>query len=324
MTGGRAPVLDDGLPSYAELLERTDAPPGSIWGLFGDDDEIGACNVLGPAEVQRGVSCARRGEVFSLDHPIGAFDSPHRPPAQHTIVDLGRGWLDDHLDSYYLQQTSQIDGLRHVAHRDHGAYNGVDRSRLVPGDPTIGVNRWADRGIVGRGVLLDVSRHLEQQGRRIRHAPGEPIGPAMLDEICAAQGVVLQRGDLLLLHTDYLAHRIAHPGVRGHAGLEQSRAMLAWLWDHRIPLVAADTVATECSPPVSSSPFTRPDAIDASDSLMHAELIALLGMVIGELWNLTALAADCAADGRYEFLLVVKPLDLVGGVGSPPNATAVK
>jgi kynurenine formamidase len=315
--------IADGLPSYAELLARTDAPPGSIWGLFGADDELGACNLLGDAEVRRGLACARRGLVFSLDHPIGAFDSPHRPPAQHTILDLGRGWRDDYLDTYYLQQTSQIDGLRHVAHREHGFYNGADASRLVPGDPLLGVNRWADRGIAGRGVLVDVARHLERHGRRVRHAPGEPISAALIDEVLAEQGTALERGDLLVLHTDYLAHRIAHPGVRGHAGLEQSREMLAWLWDHRIPLVASDTVATECSPPVASSPFTPPDPLDASDSLMHGELIALLGMVIGELWNLTALAEHCASDGRYDFFLVVKPLDLVGGVGSPPNATAI-
>jgi hypothetical protein len=57
---------------------------------------------------------------------------------------------------------------------------------------------------------------------------------------------------------------------------------------------------------------------------MHPQLIALLGMVVGELWRLDELAADCAGDGIYEFLLVVKPLNVVGGVGSPPNATAVK
>jgi hypothetical protein len=47
-------------------------------------------------------------------------------------------------------------------------------------------------------------------------------------------------------------------------------------------------------------------------------------MVVGELWDLEALAEDCAADGRHTCLLVVKPLNLIGGVGSPPNATAVK
>lgn len=44
----------------------------------------------------------------------------------------------------------------------------------------------------------------------------------------------------------------------------------------------------------------------------------------GELRALDELAADCADDRIYEFLLVCKPLNIIGGVGSPPNATAVK
>ena len=44
----------------------------------------------------------------------------------------------------------------------------------------------------------------------------------------------------------------------------------------------------------------------------------------GEFWDLDALAADCAADGVYEFFLTATPLNLEGGVGSPANAVAVK
>jgi len=50
----------------------------------------------------------------------------------------------------------------------------------------------------------------------------------------------------------------------------------------------------------------------------------MLGMVVGELWRLDELADDCEADGVYDCMLVVKPLNVIGGVGSPPNATAIK
>jgi hypothetical protein len=36
------------------------------------------------------------------------------------------------------------------------------------------------------------------------------------------------------------------------------------------------------------------------------------------------LADACAADGRYQMLLVSVPLNLRGGVGSPPQAVAIR
>ena len=54
---------------------------------------------------------------------------------------------------------------------------------------------------------------------------------------------------------------------------------------------------------------------------MHPFVIGLLGFILGELWNLDALAEDCSADGVYECLLVAKPLNVIGGVGSPANRT---
>ena len=103
-------------------------------------------------------------------------------------------------------------------------------------------------------------------------------------------------------------------------GLVQSHETLAWLWDHRVALIACDNIAVEVTPAVSDSPFDPREA----GGLMHQELIALLGFALGELWRLTELAEDCARDGTYEFLVVCKPLNLVGGVGSPANAVAIK
>jgi len=101
-------------------------------------------------------------------------------------------------------------------------------------------------------------------------------------------------------------------------GLEQSEAVVAWLWDHRISMIAADTPALEAYPTVADAPFpwTHP--------LLHPILIGLLGMALGELWNLEQLAEDCAHDGVYASMLAYKPLNLVGGVGSPANALAVQ
>lgn len=70
------------------------------------------------------------------------------------------------------------------------------------------------------------------------------------------------------------------------------------------------SVAVEAWPPV-----TTPDR-----GFLHLNLITYFGMNLGEMRDIDALAADRAADGVYEFLLTSAPLNIRGGVGSPPNA----
>jgi len=42
------------------------------------------------------------------------------------------------------------------------------------------------------------------------------------------------------------------------------------------------------------------------------------------MWAHEELAADCASDCRYEFMLTAAPLPITGGVGSPVNPIAFK
>ena len=57
---------------------------------------------------------------------------------------------------------------------------------------------------------------------------------------------------------------------------------------------------------------------------MHQELIAKLGLPLGELWRLSDLATDCASHASYQCLICVKPLNLTGAIGSPANALAIR
>jgi hypothetical protein len=49
-----------------------------------------------------------------------------------------------------------------------------------------------------------------------------------------------------------------------------------------------------------------------------------MGLTIGELWDLDALAADCAETQVWEFLLVAAPIPFTGAVGAPVNPIALK
>jgi kynurenine formamidase len=202
------------------------------------------------------------------------------------------------------------------------------------GVPDLGIQLMAEKGIVGRGVLLDAKRYFEARGEPLDPFTMRRFTPDDLDAIAASQRTALQPGDMLLLYTGWAETWVntppdLRPRRRGTPGIAQSQAMLAWIWDHQVALFAADNGGLEASPVDPDSGFISPDepapARGAThNGMLHRQMIALLGLAIGELWKLDALAEDCAADRRYEMLLTAKPLNVLGGVGSPPNALAIK
>ena len=103
---------------------------------------------------------ARRG---NLGHHIIETDYMPKGIDDPVARTLGR---DDYVSELWLQGSSQWDALTHVLDTEHGDYNGVAASD-VHGDEETESHQWARRGIVGRGVLLDVARCLEGQGRPI-------------------------------------------------------------------------------------------------------------------------------------------------------------
>jgi len=324
-------------PSYDELA--TAEPAHSSWGVFGPDDERGTVNLLTAERIAAAARLIRDGRRFGLDYPVNAFEpypTGTRPATRHHVFANNEFHRDDWLDSFYLQSTSQLDALRHIGHPEHGFYNGLAASENTETSTRLGIHNWAETGIAGRGVLLDVARFFAAEGRAYDCESTIPLDAATLDAMAAAQGVEWRGGDMLLLRTGwaegYVAktreQRIEFASRNRSPGLAQREEVLRWLWDREIALVASDTPAVEADPVIESD-FRLADerpperGVDHS-GMLHRPLIALLGMAMGELWRLDELAADCASDGRYDFFLTCKPLNVVGGVGSPPNALAIK
>lgn len=324
--------------NYEETLRRTDAPAGSSWGLFGPGDELGTLNFLTPERVARAAGLVHSGAVFNLDLPLDAFPRPvtHREAPKHTVFSHAAYHRDDKLDGFYLQGTTQIDGLRHFKHPEHGFYNFTPDDAVTPDGPRLGINRMAERGIVGRGVLLDLAGYAESTGSPVDHAGPTAFTVEDLEAATAAQGVALELGDVLLLRTGWISYVESADDATIAAirddpvspGLAQSTELVAWLWDHQISLLAADNLGVEVLPTVRDSPFRDDPSLAAlagrHTGMVHPVLLGLLGMPLGELWFLDDLAADCHRDGRWDFLLTASPLNVVGGVGSPANAMAIK
>jgi kynurenine formamidase len=328
-----SPTPADAIATYAQLCARTDgAPAGSSWGQF-DDPDRGTANFAGPQQVLHGAASIRRGVVFALDYPLNAFDPPmarSRTVPRHELLASHPESRDDRLDAFYLQASSHLDGLRHRRVSGHGFYDGTPDADIAAGAPALGVQAWSEKPIVGRAVLLDLEGLFTATGQPLCHADGPAIDVDALDAALERQHCTLAPGDAVLVHTGW-AHWYLNTtdeqrdGVRNSrraTGFRQSRGLLEWLWDNNIAVFATDTFAIEVLPVAVESPFR--DSAAEDDGMMHQELIGKLGVPLGELWNLSALVHDSRDTDVWDAFITVKPLNLVGGVGSPCNATAIR
>lgn len=323
--------------------------------------QLGRLNLLTPSRILAATSTAKSGHTISLSLPLNLPSPPlfGRKPLSHSIRPLGPGAFDDEI-AFNTQSSSQWDGFRHFADPRTGyfyngvlseeildeegdadadssadsppssseasAQNGAATAKRARGKETrkLGIDAWAKRGIVARGVLLDVWSWAQRTpGKRYDTFAAHPISAADLRACAQAQGTQLGTGDILLVRTGWLAtylslsaadktHRAALPLMQHHyAGLSSSPGTKDFLHDGYFAAAATDNAHFEVWPPQSF------------EESLHACMLPLWGMPIGELWDLEGLARQCECEGRWEFLLVSAPGDVPGGVGSAPNAVAI-
>lgn len=337
MTTPQAPHQSSGgeIPRYAELLDRPGRLKGTAWGLWGPTDQLGTLNHLTPERVLAARESILTGAVVPLNLPLTEFDPPiisHRGSVEHTVFGLNEFHRDDRIDSFFLQASTQIDGLRHFGHPDRGFYNDTDPTGLVAGQPDLGIQAVAQRGIAGRGLLIDVGAYREAVGRPIDQTRNEPIPVADLDATLEWQGSSVSPGDIIMVRTGWLQHfrQLTDHGDGGlrSPGLRQSEETAAWLWDHQVAVAASDNIALEAWPPTDSEITVDAELhgsmpMSSHTGMLHRILIPLLGLTLGELWALDELAAACTLRKRYDVFLTAQPLNLLGGVGSPANAMAI-
>lgn len=285
------------------------------WEVFGAGDELGTLNWIGPAQRIRAAQLVTNGICVNLDHPLdldlGIFGS--RGSYAHRIFELMPGYLDDALDAFSPQASSQWDALRHVAAPDGAFYGGRDLSEASDIRGSLGIDKVARAGIVGRGVLVDFARDWAAGPERIDPMSRRQISLSALLTVAERQHVRFEPGDVLVLRFG-VDERIGGPGQRRYdrtiAGIADSEEIVEWLWDNRFSAVCSDNLGVEATPV-------------AQKAGLHPRLIGLLGMTLGELLDLRTLAETCVALDRTDFAFVAKPLMLPGGVGSPANAMAL-
>lgn len=317
--------------TYTEQQVREMAEKYRTWGKWGPDDERGSTNYVTPERVRAAAGLIRTGQVFSLSAPFdrtgpnrGRMGSSRVNP-QHVMFKHGGDMLADWDnarrgtqstdDGVYmpLQAGTQWDAFCHIFH-DGQTYNGHG-----PGSVTSsGAHRNAITAVTetttGRGVLLDIARFLDVAWLE----PEQAIQDTDLQACAEAQGVEIGEGDFVLVRTGHLARRRREEFWGDYAagpapGLGLSSA--DYLLPRRVAGIASDTWGLEAVP-TESLPETRFG--------LHVILLVNAGVLIGEIWDMEALAEACADDGSYEFFLCAPPLAVTGAVGGPLNPIAVK
>lgn len=301
------------------------------WGRWGENDEVGAVNVLGDQQVKKAASHIRSGKVFSLGLPMnsetGDLCLPARKPIQKFMVSdksfyLSKrsepqgGWeFADDMAILYLQGSTQIDALGHVWYDDK-LYNGYDASTTIGGLRKNSIYAVAEHGIVGRGVLVDVARYHD-----VEYLPSDYlITLEDIEKTVAAQNTELQENDIVIVRTGFY-RKYLDEGQEGYyagglhePGMTYSDEVAHWFrrWD--IPVYGTDTITNE--QPISSNTGTF--------APLHPALITGLGVSMLEMLWLEPLAEDCASDGQFDFMTVISPLKIYGAAGSPINPIVMK
>lgn len=313
----------DALPRFADLPRVAGLP--STWGLWGavGTDRFGCLNRIAADDVVDAARLVRKGAVFALNWSMGLPDPPLFGRARYVHEVTGDDESighDDVLDRWNTQSSSQWDGFRHMRNPAVAAETGTTGHYGGVADAEHGIDHWARRGIVGRGLVCDIGRFRQHVGRPLRYDSPQAIEASEILACLDARGAQPRPGDVLLLRTGWVGwyeqqdrevrEHLAAPGALTAPGLDPSERTAEVLWDLGIAALGTDTPAVEVWPP--------------GEVFAHTSLLPMLGLPLGELWDLDALAADCADDGIDECLFTSAPLNLPAGVASPPNALALK
>jgi kynurenine formamidase len=294
----------------------------SNWGRWGDDDERGTLNLIDADAVRRGVAAVRTGRSFSLALPLNADGPqtgviPGRDNPDHRMVAVNMSYTgdpdafatSDDAVSMGLQAATHWDALAHVSYGG-SLYNGFPASTITDdGAARCGIDKAGP--IVSRGVLLDVARASGVD----RLAGAHAVGSDDLDAAADLAGVRVEAGDVVLIRTGQI--QALHAGDKnayGHPSPGPGIGAVGWFREHDVAAVATDNLTFEVFPCERDDLFLPVHLLDLRD----------IGLTQGQNFDLEALAADCAEDGVYTFLLEASAQPFTGATGSPVNPVATK
>ncbi|MFH7597268.1 cyclase family protein [Streptomyces racemochromogenes] len=285
------------------------------WGRWEPADR-GAWNRVTPEHVRRAAALVRDGTAVPLGRPWDTRPGPDNPrPALHHMTDLGDVEPPEpsaHKDflgaDYHGKAVSHLDALSHIAYR--GRLYGGRPARGAVGAGGARFGSVAALGpLVTKGVLLDLPAVLGTGWLE----PGRAVRAADVLEAERALGTVIDEGCAVLLRTGRFRRR-------RELGPWDLDAASAGFHVDAVPLLAGRGVALLGA---DGDGDLRPSPVEGLHSPVHTLAIAAMGVPLLDNLDLEGLSTACAGAGRHTFMLVVAPLDVPGGTGSPVNPVAV-
>jgi kynurenine formamidase len=205
-----------------------------------------------------------------------------------------------------------IDAIGHIG-RDLKLHGGVDAVAATSTPGGIGANLGIDNFpvdlMINRAVFLDVARQVANGGADPL-PPGYEVTAKHLDDTAKAQGVDVHKGDTVLIRTGWGQYfGKDNPKYLGEQSPGPGQNAAKWIIAKGARLAGDDTATFE----------KRPAAYGKELFSVHMMLLTDSGIYIVENMNLEPLSAAKA----YTVALVIAPLKIQGGTGSPLRALAV-
>ena len=302
------------------------APRLCNWDRWKPDDGLGLLNLVDEGKRLEASGAIRSGVAISLGFELQP-ELPQPPGSGrlnplHVMTELptaagfesGESVFADDMLMMAVHAATHWDALSHCFHGG-AMYGGVSAEEVTAAGAAHNDIVPVARRLVTRGVLADVARHRGVEVLR----PGEGIDAEELADTLAAQEVEVRPGDALLIRTGLL-------GATQRSG--------AW------------TEFAQCGENVPNTPGVAVDALPLLHELgvcaiacdnwaveqltgggplfpVHELALVYMGMLLGENFELDALAEACVAAGRWEFFFAGQPLPIRGAVGGPVNPIAV-
>lgn len=311
--GGKAPFTGE---DYFRWMSEL-----SNWGRWGTTDELGTLNLITPAKMKQAAALVKVGTSVSLAElqvpnsvdatspysgkPYGMSVNLHEFE-QHAATQPFSSPPPEDLTVSAHGGRSHVDALAHMFYKGQG-YNGLSYKDITARGAARGSIDKLRNGIVTRGVLVDVPR--------LKGVPylGDSVHVYVqdLESWEKRSGVKVSAGDALFIRVGHWARRRA-TGDRSDwsAGLDPS--VIPWLRERGVAVLGSEGPHDVIPNPYQIGPAP-----------LHWFALVFLGMTLMDYLDLDSLSDMAVKNRRWEFLLTVAPMPIVGATGSPVNPIAV-